>query len=127
MSSYDGSCSVSTRAISSRLRQYMAIHDVPSDCSRRPSIGRAAAVDGPDVVEAEEAALEHVVAGRVLAVHPPREVQEELVEDALEEVEVGGAADLEDPQGGPGVDRRVDVAEVPLVGGELAVGVHVPL
>ena len=29
--------------------------------------------------------------------------------------------------GGPGVDRRVDVAEVPLVGRDLAVGVHVPL
>ena len=29
--------------------------------------------------------------------------------------------------GRPGVDRRVDVAEVPLVGRDLAVGVHVPL
>ena len=29
--------------------------------------------------------------------------------------------------GGPGVHRRVDVAEVPLVGRDLAVGVHVPL
>ena len=35
--------------------------------------------------------------------------------------------DLVDAAGGPGVDRRVDVGEVPLVGRELAVGVHVPL
>ena len=35
--------------------------------------------------------------------------------------------DLVDPPGGPGVDRRVDVAEGPLVGRQLAVGVHVPL
>jgi len=30
------------------------------------------AVEHADVVQAEEAALEHVTAGRVLAIHPPR-------------------------------------------------------
>ena len=35
--------------------------------------------------------------------------------------------DLVDAPGGPGVHRRVHVAEVPLVGRELAVRVHVPL
>ena len=35
--------------------------------------------------------------------------------------------DLVDAPGRPGVDRRVDIAECPLVGGKLAVGVHVPL
>ncbi len=44
-----------------------------------------AAVEDADVVEAEEAALEDVLVARVLAVHPPREGQEELVKDALEE------------------------------------------
>ena len=88
---------------------------------------RRRAVDRADVVQAEEAALEDVVAVGVLAVDPPGEVQEQLVEDALEEDEVGGAVDGEHPQGGPGVDGRVHVAEGPLVGGQLAVGVHVPL
>ena len=50
------------------------------------SCGRA--VDRADVVEPEEAALEHVVALGVLAVDPPREVEQQLVEDPLEEVEV---------------------------------------
>ena len=36
------------------------------------------------------------------------------------------AVDLEHAPGGPGVDRRVDVAEGPFVGRQLAVGVHVP-
>ena len=39
-------------------------------------------VERADVVEAEEAALEHVVALGVLAVHPPGEVEQQLVEDA---------------------------------------------
>ena len=49
------------------------------------------------------------------------------MEDALEEVEVVVAGDLVHAQRGPGVHRRVDVAERPLVRGQLAVRVHVPL
>ena len=68
----------------------------------------------------------------VLAVHPPGEVQHQLVEDALEEGEIAAPAallaiDLEHAPRRPGVHRRVDVAERPLVGGDLAVRVHVPV
>ena len=49
---------------------------------------RRAAVEDADVVQPQEAALEDVVAGAVLAVHPPGEVEQELVEGALEPVEV---------------------------------------
>ena len=34
---------------------------------------------------------------------------------------------LVEPPGGPGKDRRVDIAKGPLVGGNLAVGMLVPL
>ena len=73
----------------------------------------------------EEAALEDVVAFVVLAVDPPGEVDEQLVEHALQEVVVRRQAldgpalgvDPPDGHGRPGLDRRVDVAEVPFVGG----------
>ncbi len=85
---------------------------------------RSAAVEDADVVEAEEAALEDVPPGRVLAVQPPGEVQQQLVERALQEVVVRRAAalllQLVHEQHGPRVHRGVDVAEVPLVRGELA-------
>ena len=84
-------------------------------------------IEGPDVVEAQEPALEDVVALGVLAIDPPREVDEQLVEDAGEEPVVGRTVDFEDPQRGPRVYRRVDVVERPFVRGELTVGVHVPL
>jgi hypothetical protein len=53
---------------------------------------RRAAVEDADVVEAEEAALEDVLAEPVLAVHPPGEVQHQFVECGLEEVQVHVAA-----------------------------------
>src|SRR5206468_4133903 len=91
--------------------------------------GRAAG-EYADVVEAQEAALEDIAALGVLAVDPPGEVEEQLVEDALEELTVGlpvaALLDLVDPPGCPGVDGRVAVAEGPRVGRQLAVGVHVP-
>ena len=48
-------------------RAYDAIQPVASDCSSDPADRQVRPVDGPDVVEAKEAALEHVVAVRVLA------------------------------------------------------------
>ena len=92
---------------------------------------RPRAVEHADIVEAEEAALEDVQALRVLAVHPPGEVQQQLVEDPLQEIEVARAAVLiavvlEHPHGRPGVHRRVDVAERPFVGRQFAVRIHQP-
>src|SRR5215831_14739081 len=55
--------------------------------------GRAA-VEYADVVEAEEAALEDVHSFGVLSVDPPREIQHQLLEDALEEGAVSLAAPL---------------------------------
>ena len=86
-----------------------------------------AAIEDADVVEAEESAFEHALAKAILAIHPPREVDHELAEGALEELEVTFAAHrllhavLKDRR--PRMHRRVDVAEVPLVGGYLTVGV----
>ena len=70
----------------------MAIQAVPSACSRWPPVGqRRAAVEDADVVQPEEAALEDVVALGVLAIDPPGEVEQQLVEDALQEGAVARA------------------------------------
>ena len=99
--------------------------DVPAGGQRR------APVEHADVVQPQEAALEHVAALGVLPVHPPGEVQHQLVEDPAEEGQVPSASalllDLVDAQRGPGEHRRVHVAERPLVGWDLPVRVHVPL
>ena len=70
-----------------RLSVYIAIHAVPSDwlivaAGRQ----RRAAVEDADIVEPEKPALEDVAALGVLAVHPPGEIQHQLVEDAFEEM-----------------------------------------
>src|SRR5439155_12187838 len=53
---------------------------------------RLRAVEDSDVVEAEEAAGEEVLAFSVLAVHPPREVEQQLLEGAGKEAPVALAA-----------------------------------
>src|SRR5439155_11896301 len=75
------------------------------------------AVERPDVVQSKKAALEEVVSAGVLPVDPPGEVDQQLVEDPAEEVDVATAVDGEDLERRKGLDRRIDVAEVPLVGG----------
>ena len=81
-----------------------------------------------NVVEAEEAALEEVIALAVDLVHPVGEVDKELVEAALQPRAIGGAAadavHVVDAPDRPGVHRRVEVGELPLIGGNLTVGME---
>ena len=94
-----------------------------------PGGQRCAAVEYADVVEAEEAALEQVLAEPVLTVRPPGKIQQQLVEGRLEKINIGlasqGLLGAMEEQGCPGMDRRVHVAEVPFVGGDLVAGVQV--
>src|SRR6266446_9817639 len=53
---------------------------------------RGAAVEKADIVEAEKPALKDVVSLDVLAVHPPGEIEHQLVEDTFEESPVALAA-----------------------------------
>ena len=89
--------------------------------------GQVGPVDRADVVQPKEPALEQVVALGVLPVHPPGEVDQQLVEDPAQEGQVARAVDGEHLQRGPGLHRRVHVAEIPLVGGQRPVRVLEPL
>ena len=60
-------------------------------------------VDRADVVQPQEPAFEQVGAVGVLAVHPPGEVHQQLVEHPAEEVEVPGAVDGEHLERRPGL------------------------
>ena len=114
--------------------QVQAVHGHPTGAVGLLDVAasgkRRAAVEDADVVESEKSALKHIAALGVLAVHPPGEVQQQLVENALQESAIAHAAalllDLVDAQRRPGVHRRIDVAERPLVGRHLPVGMHVP-
>ena len=111
-----------------RHRQRVEAHPArPVRLLEHPARREVRAVDRPDVVEAEEPALEDVRAVGVLAVHPPGEVDEQLVEDAAQERDVAAAVDREHLERRPGLHRRVHVVERPLVGGERPVRVLEPL
>ena len=70
-----------------------------------------------------------MAAGDVFAVDPPGEIEHELVEGTFEECVIAlplGRCHLVDAPCGPGVGGGIDVGESEFVGGNLAVGVHVP-
>ena len=91
---------------------------------------RIGTVEETNVVQTEETTFKDVLALGILAVAPPSEVDQQLLEDSLEEIEILAAVhlalDLECAEDCPGVNRRVDVAKVPFIGGDLSVGVHAP-
>ena len=88
--------------------------------------GQVRPVERADVVEPKEAARVEVVALLVLAVEPPGEVDQQLVEDPPQELVILAPVDHEHEVRGRRVDRRVDVVERPLVGGQCAVRVLEP-
>ncbi|HYX59139.1 MAG TPA: hypothetical protein VE888_09030, partial [Streptosporangiaceae bacterium] len=117
-----------------KLEHVLAEHRHPGRAVSllQPSAGRQrrAAVEHADVVQAEEAPLEHIAAGGILAVHPPGEVQQQLGEALLQERKVHlpqVSLQVRQEQGGHGVDRGVHVPEVPLIGRHLAGRVEVTL
>ena len=84
-------------------------------------------VEHPDVVHAEEPALEQVRPLGVLAVHPPGEAHQQLAQYPGEEVAVPRTIAQVDLPCRPRVYRRVHVGEGPLVRRQLPVGVLRPL
>src|SRR5688572_2275460 len=92
---------------------------------------RLRAIEDANVVEAEEPALEDVAAVAILAIHPPREVEQQLVEYPLEERAVAlpghRAFRVVREQRRPRVHRWVHITEIPLVRGNLSVRMHVSL
>src|SRR5580704_16549530 len=90
---------------------------------------RSAAVKDADVIQSEKAAFKDVLAVAILAVYPPGEVEDQLVEDGLEESDIAVAAHLSlkgvNEIGGPRMHRRIYVAEVPLIRGNLSTWMQV--
>src|SRR4026207_1963448 len=50
------------------------------------------AIEDPDIVQSQEASFKHVPAGAVLAIYPPGEVQQQLLEGLLEPLHISLAA-----------------------------------
>src|SRR5205814_10613763 len=84
---------------------------------------RRAAVENTDIIQPQESALEEILAEPVFAVDPPTEIQHQLGKRPLEEIKI--ALPLQrlirpvQEDRGPGMHRRIDITEVPLVGWHL--------
>src|SRR5271165_5350773 len=89
----------------------------------------AGAIERADIVESKEAALKDIVAAGILAVDPPCEVNQQPPERGLEETvvtlsAVGNLLPVESHYR-KCMNRRVYIAEVPLISRHLAIGMKV--
>ncbi len=132
MSSYSGSCADSSRAMPSMHCEKNAIHAVPSDCSRWPPVGSGALRSNTPMLSRPRNPPSNTLrpVGSLRLIHHVK-LTSSFWNARFNHVDVARAALLElglvDEQRRPGVHRRVDVAEVPLVGGQLPARVEVQL
>ncbi len=91
---------------------------------------RSAAIEDANIVEPQESTLENVHPPGIFTVHPPREIQYQLMEDTLQKVRVAFSraflVDLVNAPRRPRMHRRIHVSHGPLVSGNLSVGMQVP-
>ena len=111
-----------------------AIHAHPARAVRLLEVasggqGRRTVKD-TDVIEPEKPALKDIRAVGIFAVHPPGEVQQQLMKHSFQESAIGDAAhaplDFVDAPSGPRVHRWIHIAKGPFISGQLPVRVHVP-
>ena len=118
----------SSSAMRIRFRQNIPIQPVASDCSRTAPPGSFSLRSMTVMLSRpRNPPSKTLLPGAVDLVDPPGEVDQQLVEALLQElpVRLARAAPLHvvDAPDRPGVHRRVQVGELPLVGRNLAVGV----
>src|SRR6266446_538687 len=109
------------RQLQSYGQHVQAIHTHPTGAVRLFEVASRGewrgAVKDSDIVEAEKPALKNVCAVRILAVHPPGKIQQQLVKDFFEESAVGDTAhttlDFVDAPGCPGMNGWIHIAKSP--------------
>ena len=110
------------------LRQNSAIQPVASDCSSRPSTGSGAERSiGPMLSRPRNPPSKTLSPAASFRLTHQVKFRSSFWKMRSRKTRSRGAVDGEHAQRGPRVDGRVHVAEGPLVGRQLAVGVHVPL
>src|SRR5215831_5761798 len=89
-----------------------------------------AAIKHANVVQAEKSSGEDIAPLRVFAVYPPGEIEQQALEALFQKLDVGPARlilNLVQEQRSPGMDRRINVAKVPLVRRNLSIGMQVEI
>src|SRR6516165_9452858 len=130
MSSYTGSRRLSSMEIRNIFRQNIAIQAVPSDCSIEPPVGNGRERSNTPILSRPRKPPSKMFKPCGFSIHPPGEVQQQLMEHPCQEAQVASATliavILEHAHCCPGVYRGVDVAERPFIRRQLAVRMHQP-
>src|SRR5215470_365439 len=88
-----------------------------------------AAIKDANVVQPEKSAFKDVFSKTVFAIYPPGEVEHQLMEYPLEKLNIAGSVPCPLPlievERGPGMNGRIYVTEVPLIGRHLTAGMKI--
>ena len=103
---------------------------MPSACCKKPTCWQwLGTIEYADVIEPEEPAGEKIVSLGIFAIHPPGEIQHQLLERAFQEREVALTArpgHFVNTPDGPCVHRWIHIAKSEFVSRDLSVRMHVP-
>ena len=123
-----------TRELDRDTHQIQRKHSHPTRAIalfKEAAIGeRGAAIEYADVIKAKEPAFENIFVFGIFPIHPPGKGKEQFVKDCFQKCAVAFTGlfslDLEDAPGRPPDHGWINIAEVPFVGGKLAVGMLIP-
>src|ERR1700757_4017081 len=88
------------------------------------------AIEDANVIQAEESTGKNILPLRVLPVDPPVEILHQALKRSFQEAHVGSAKfpfDIEEKKCRPCMDRGINVAEIPLVGRDLSIGMGIQI
>ncbi len=124
------------RQLQSDMHHIQAIHSHPcrTICLIEVASSRKwfASIKYTDIVQAEETALEDIVAIFIFLVDPPGKIEHQFEKDAFEEEHITFITPfvsvyLKDTQGCPGMYRWIDITKVPLIRRQFPIRIHIPV
>src|SRR5580704_2546137 len=99
--------------------------------SKQVALRKFVAIEYTNVIHPQKSTLENIFAQCVLAVDPPGKVEEHLLKDTFQKCEISDtgmlALNLEHSPRRKRQNGWIDAIEIPFIGGDLPIGVHVPL
>ncbi len=89
-----------------------------------------AAVKHTDIIQAKKTAFKYIVAISIFPVDPPGKIDEQFLKDSFKKNNIATAKafllNAVNFHSCPGLHRRIYIAEIPFVSGQLSIGFHVP-
>jgi hypothetical protein len=86
-------------------------------------------IKNANVVQTEKSAAKHMPAFRIFAIHPPSEIDQQLLKGSLQKEKISltlGIGNFIYPPYRTSMHGRIHIGKIPLISRELTIRMHVP-